>query len=289
MATPITTTIAPTDAAPPHPPTDEQILTQLATLQSLHSSLFQLRSLLPERLIDPVKAAVEASRSGYEPPAALAAHLRSVAVDGDRDVKAFKERWRSEEMTGVWHASKGREYPQGSDVWGLEYGEVVGDDGEARDGGLEVELEVEEDIKGVFEKFSVENPKVKLERRDAEGRAVADLVVAGQSFTITQADRVEGMQRRSWLITAKAGGLATSRSGQILQSLQSRPRRANLSFLLVITYSILRLQDRLTSTGHDRFIPRPEDTTLREMQKRIRRRCQLPKFQDFESKSRRTR
>jgi hypothetical protein len=244
MAAP-TTTSAPTDAVPPPPPTDEQILTQLATLQSLHSSLFQLRSLLPERLTNPVKAAVEASRSGYEPPAALAAHLRSVAVDGDRDVKEFKERWRSEEMRGVWKASKERGFPQGSDVWGVEYGGMGGKEGAGGEEEVEGKGAEEEVMENAFERFGAENPKVKLERRDGEGRVVADVVVGGQVFTITQAERVEGVQPKEWLIEAKSGSQVTSRSRQMLQSLQDRPWKASLSFLLVSADFPSGLQDIL--------------------------------------------
>lgn len=236
-----TTTAAATDTATNILPTDEEILTQLATLQSLHSKIFQLRSLLPERLIDPVKAAVEASRSGYEPPAALAAHLRSVAVDGDKDVKEFKERWRSEEMQEVWRASKESSFPQGSDVWTVAYGGLVGGDGLR--GAKVAEADVDEDAEKVFEKFKAEHPKIKLEREGSgEGPIVADVTVGGQTFTITHSERVEEAQPREWLVTAKAGSQVTERLKQMPHSLQDRARKRSLSFLLVSADLTLHLQ-----------------------------------------------
>lgn len=223
---------AATATATDTPPTDEQILGQLATLQSLHSKIFQLRSLLPERLIDPVKAAVEASRSGYEPPAALAAHLRSVAVDGDRDVKEFNERWRSEGMRDVWKASKESSFPQGSDVWSVEYRDLVGGDGLG--GGQGVEAAPKEDVEKVFETFRVEHPKVKLERKGSkDGRVVADATVAGQTFTITRSEGVEDVPAGEWLVAITASGQVPERHKEMLQCLQNRPNKRSLKFLLV--------------------------------------------------------
>ena len=214
------------------PPTDEQILAQLATLQSLHSKIFQLRSLLPERLIDPVKAAVEASRSGYESPAALAAHLRIIAVDGDKDVKEFKERWRSEDMREVWKASKESSFPQGSDVWTVDYRDLVksNDSSPAKN----AEAEPGEDVEKVFETFKTENPKIKLEMEDnVGGRLVADVKVAGQEFTLTQQENVEKVRKGEWLVTAKTGSQVTARLKEMLQSLQERPNKNSLKYLLV--------------------------------------------------------
>jgi hypothetical protein len=213
-------------------PTDEQIFAQLATLQSLHSKIFQLRSLLPERLIDPVKAAVEASRSGYEPPAALAAHLRSVAVDGDKDVKEFKETWRSEEMREVWKASKESSFPQGSDVWSVDYRNLANSN--QVQAGKDAKAESDEDIENVLETFKTENPKIKLERESSvAGRLVADVKVAGQEFTLTQSEGAEEVDAGEWLVTAKTGSQTTARLKEMLQSLQDRPEKRSLKFLLV--------------------------------------------------------
>lgn len=276
-----TTPAAPIEAAPNTLPTDDQILAQLAILQSLHSKIFQLRSLLPERLIDPVKAAVEASRSGYEPPAVLAAHLRSVAVDGDKDVKDFKERWRSEETRGVWRASKESAFPQGSDVWSIDYEDLVGGDGVSGAEGMDAE--VGEDVEKVFESFKAENPKIKLEMEsNGEGRIVADVTLAGQSFTITQPSRVEGAQPEEWLIAAKAGSQVTERSKMVLRSLHERPRKTSLKLLLVGADFLHPAHGMLTFTGHDCFLPGPEDTTMREMQEHIRQRCPTTRCQDSE-------
>lgn len=233
-------TAAAMDAATNVLPTDEQILTQLATLQSLHSKIFQLRPLLPERLIDPVKAAVGALRSGFEPPAALAAHLQSVAVDGDKDVKEFKEQWRSEQMREVWRASKESSFPQGTDVWTVEYGGLSGGAGLGR--AKIAEANVDEDAEKVFEKFKAEHPEIKIEMQGSgQGSIFADVTVGSQNFTITRSEHVEEAQPREWLITAKAGIQVTERLKQMLHSLQERTRKRSLSFLLVFADFLPRL------------------------------------------------
>jgi len=242
-----TTSSAAADEATTTPPTDEQILTQLATLQSLHSKIFQLRSLLPGRLIDPVRAAVKASHSGYEPPTALAAHLRSVAVDGDKDIKAFQERWRSKAMKEVWTASSDSAFPQGSDLWSVDYEDVAAVD--AMD--MEYVAASNEDVEKALEVFEASNPKVKLEREyDGEGWITIDVTVAGQNFTITRPGG-EVYSVWDWVVTAKAGSLVTERLQDMLRSFEERPSKGNLAFLLVSAAFLSCLKTILESVYAD--------------------------------------
>jgi hypothetical protein len=221
-----TTTAGAQPTDPPPPPTDDQLIAQLATLQSLHGKVFQLRSLLPERLIDPVKAAVEASRSGHEPPAALAAHLRSVTLEGDRDVKEFKERWRSEEMRGVWESAKEASFPQGRDAWGVNYVAMVTEEGRNSK-----EDNVEENVEEVLGRFKGENPRDKIEwGTETAGKLAVDLTVAGDSLTITKGESVlEG----EWIVASNMKNRSKVVNKEILRSLRERPNKRSLKFLLV--------------------------------------------------------
>jgi hypothetical protein len=229
-----TTTASAQLTDPPPPPTDDQLIAQLATLQSLHDKVFQLRSLLPERLIDPVKAAVEASRSGHEPPAALAAHLRSVAVEGDRDAKEFQERWRSEEMRCVWERAKEASFPQGRDIWGVNYVAMVGEQGRNSK-----EDDVEENVEEVLGRFKGENPKFKIEwGTETAGKLAIDLAVAGQSLTIIKGERLpEG----EWIVTSNIKNPSKVANKEMLRSLRDRPNKRSLKFLLVSSKCIFLL------------------------------------------------
>ena len=229
-----TTATEPTDPPQPSPSTDAQLISQLATLQSLHDQIFQLRSLLPERLLDPIKAAVEASRSGHEPPAVLASHLRSVAVDGDRNVKEFKEQWRGEGMRDVWAKAKGASFPQGSDVWAVDYRDVV--QTVEGDGANDAEVTEGENVDEVLEKCKAEYPKIQIERQaNKAGELAVEVTVATQTLVITKAHSVEDVPDGNWLVAPKPGNQAgmTYKCREMVQSLHDRPNKRSLKYLLV--------------------------------------------------------
>ena len=155
-----------------------------------------------------------------------------MAVDGDKDVKEFKERWRSEEMREVWKASKESSFPQGSDVWSVDYRNLANLN--QVQAGKGAKAESVEDAEKVFETFKTENPKIKLEEENnVGGRIAAHVKVAGQEFTLTQPEGAEEVDAGEWSITAKTASQVTARLKEMLQSLQDRPKKRSLKFLLV--------------------------------------------------------
>ncbi|RDW67188.1 RNA polymerase II mediator complex subunit MED27 domain-containing protein [Aspergillus mulundensis] len=83
-----------------------QLVSSLAKLQKLEEMIHQLRTLLPERLLEPLaliinlKAATAVSVPNS--PQALYQRLSQSASDGVREVETFKSLWRGREMKAVW-------------------------------------------------------------------------------------------------------------------------------------------------------------------------------------------
>lgn len=86
-----------------------------------------LRTLLPEKLINPTRFALD-NPGGYEPEK-LAAYLHAAAQTGSRDVERFKKEWHSEDVRQLLSLANATEMPQGTDAWVMDYGSLLhGDD-----------------------------------------------------------------------------------------------------------------------------------------------------------------
>ena len=58
---------------------------------------------------------------GSDMPAKLYARIQKTAVEGLREVESFKQSWSSSETQELWKRSLNESYPQGSDVWRVDY------------------------------------------------------------------------------------------------------------------------------------------------------------------------
>jgi hypothetical protein len=86
-----------------------------------------LRTLLPEKLINPTRFALD-NPGGYEPEK-LAAYLHAAAQTGSRDVERFKREWHSEDVRQLLSLVSTSELPQGTDAWVMDYSSLLhGDD-----------------------------------------------------------------------------------------------------------------------------------------------------------------
>lgn len=82
-----------------------------------------LRTLLPEKLINPTRFALD-NPGGYEPEK-LAAYLHTAAQTGSQDVERFKKEWHSEDVRQLWSSVNTSELPQGADAWVMSYSSLL--------------------------------------------------------------------------------------------------------------------------------------------------------------------
>ncbi|KAL4997491.1 hypothetical protein BDV10DRAFT_91124 [Aspergillus recurvatus] len=86
--------------------TELQLVSSLAKLQKLEEMIHQLRTLLPERLLEPLAPIVNPKAAAVvgipSSPQALHQRLSQSACDGVHEVEDFKAMWRGQEMKAVW-------------------------------------------------------------------------------------------------------------------------------------------------------------------------------------------
>ncbi|KAK5053216.1 hypothetical protein LTR84_002190 [Exophiala bonariae] len=104
-------------------PEDRQILEKLAKLQQMYDQIGGLRALLPEKLINPTRFALD-NPGGYEPEK-LAAYLHAAAQTGSRDVERFKKEWHSDDVRQLLDVVKATDLAQGTDAWVMDYGNFL--------------------------------------------------------------------------------------------------------------------------------------------------------------------
>ena len=74
-----------------------------------------MRTLLPDKLIEPTRFARQA------PPEKVAIQLRDAAISGSNQIKDFKKAYHSEDMRALFQTASGADFPQGHDVWTIDY------------------------------------------------------------------------------------------------------------------------------------------------------------------------
>ncbi|RMD44528.1 hypothetical protein DV735_g535, partial [Chaetothyriales sp. CBS 134920] len=98
---------------------DREIYQNLARLQKIHQQVFELRSLLPDKLILPSQAAL--GTRGKTAPQRVASDLKAAAVTGSKSIKSFQAEYESDEMKAVWQNTISVQLGQGDDVWTHDY------------------------------------------------------------------------------------------------------------------------------------------------------------------------
>ncbi|OAP54646.1 hypothetical protein AYL99_11094 [Fonsecaea erecta] len=106
-------------------PEDRKIIEKLAKLQNMYTQIGDLRTLLPEKLINPARVALD--NPGEYEPAKLAAYLQTAAQAGSRDVERFKKDWHSDDVRELWQTVHANDLPQGGDAWAFDYASLLRD------------------------------------------------------------------------------------------------------------------------------------------------------------------
>jgi len=195
----------------------------------------QLRTLLPERLINPARIALE--NPGGCPPEKLASYLQTTARQGSREVQKFTQDWHSDEMRELWQTVNGVDLPQGGDAWTVDYLHLIKSlqDGEQRQNALDLKEKqyraaVDENAAEVARNFKEKHPELKLHISDETKGLSIELEVAGMHLCVAH-DTSSSVS--SYHVSGKPDMPESSLLKDVLQTVGNRESKASLTELLV--------------------------------------------------------
>ena len=132
------------------------------------TQVFELRSLLPDKLVYPAQVAL--NRPGSEQPQKIASLLRNAASTGSKGIKQFKADYQSDSMRNLWQDVNSSDIPQGQDVWTRDYRQVLNESVVPRERIVKIEESegaasqlVTKDDADVISGFKSQNPSILLE------------------------------------------------------------------------------------------------------------------------------
>ncbi|KAL4875457.1 mediator complex subunit 27-domain-containing protein [Aspergillus karnatakaensis] len=275
-----------------------ELVSSLAKLQKLEDMIHQLRTLLPERLLEPLAPIVNpkaaATRDTPDSPQKLLEMLSQAARGGVKEVGEFQGLWRGREMKPVWervdtliYENAGR-LLQPNGVWERDYDELLEEltaqDSARKEQQRRANEEQEREQtrvreggwKGIVEEFA---------QRDVSGVKVASVKDGGSFFVVLSkmglAFKVimgsalnQSQDLPDWNVSSKSAlGEPTSRLEKgVLDCLNSRPRKWDLAFLLemISSYSTIyqtpctkcgAMQDKSTNLPTIRRANQPQTPT----------------------------
>ncbi|KAL4902759.1 hypothetical protein BDW74DRAFT_180458 [Aspergillus multicolor] len=241
-----------------------QLVSSLAKLQKLEEMIHQLRTLLPERLLEPLAPIVnpKAAASVAVPtsPQALFQRLSQSASDGVREVETFKSLWRGREMKGVWERVDTLIYEnagqllQSNGMWQEDYDKILQDIAK-HDAARKKEQQRAQEEQERSQLQSVEGGWIALVERFAQtgvpGMRV--LPLRDSSFIVLlpkvglafKVDAIENGQEGvpDFNVTSKSSSAepASKVETAVLGCLNARPRKWDLNYLfgMILSYSNL--------------------------------------------------
>ncbi|KAJ9613993.1 hypothetical protein H2200_002129 [Cladophialophora chaetospira] len=222
-------------------PEDRDIVEKLAKLQQMSLQIGGLRSLLPEKLINPARVALD-NPAQYEPEK-LAIYLQTAARAGSRDVEQFKKQWHSDDVRELWQTVNANELPQGGDGWNIEYGGLL-QHTDTREQATTTANEPSRDfppppsgseLVKLVDDFRARHPELKIHVSDQANPLPIDVQIGQLDFRVEQSSDDTG-----YIVIGKPGTEASSLQHDIQQSISESEHRAKLTTLLVRILSSLR-------------------------------------------------
>ena len=212
-------------------PEDRKLLEKLSKLQDINNQIFELRTLLPEKLINPSRALIEVP--GNFAPEKLAAHLRNAAIKGSKDIQTFKRGYHSEAMLELWQSTNSSEHPQGQDPWTIDYTSLLKsfDDDSAdltQANSTVFAAEGPQHESEVFRSFQSSNPSIEVRVYDEAEPLPADVSVSGIKFHVTKATD----QAESYTIELAPEQATSALPSEVLQQLQFKSKHLALPDVL---------------------------------------------------------
>ncbi|KAL2838417.1 mediator complex subunit 27-domain-containing protein [Aspergillus pseudodeflectus] len=251
------------EEASPEPVLDPELLesemelvTSLAKLQKLEEMIHQLRTLLPERLLEPLAPIVnpKASTGTTVPnsPQKLFQQLSQAARAGVSEVSEFQSLWRSKDMKPVWDRIDTLIYEndgqllQSSGMWEEDYGalleELTKQDAVRKEQQQKVKEELERSQlqsaeggwKAIVDSFAQKNiPGVRISTTKSESSFAILLAKAGMSFKVHAIKAAQESEIPEWQVSSKQIAEPPSKlESAVLDCLNSRSRKWDLLYLL---------------------------------------------------------
>ncbi|KAL4867626.1 hypothetical protein BDV12DRAFT_186556 [Aspergillus spectabilis] len=242
-----------------------ELVSSLAKLQKLEEMIHQLRTLLPERLLEPLAPIVnpKAAATKYAPesPQKLFELLSQAARAGVSEVGEFQGMWRGREMKRVWERidtliceNDGR-LLQPNSVWERDYDKLLEEISKQDTARKEQQQKAKEEQeraqlrsakggwKAIVDSFAQRNvPGVRVLPTKDDSSFFVVLSKTGLAFKIfTVSGQDLGISE--WSVSSKSTSAdsASKLENAILGCLNSRPRKWDLTFLLemISSYSTI--------------------------------------------------
>ncbi|PLB40495.1 RNA polymerase II mediator complex subunit MED27 domain-containing protein [Aspergillus candidus] len=246
-----------------------QLVSSLAKLQKLETSIHQLRDLLPDRLLDPLlpilNPRVLKERALPKSPQALLQQLSQTARAGVAEVNDLGATWRGDEMKPVWDRVQGNirenggQLLQPTGMWERDYNvlleELEAEEKERREQQAREEEEAERSRiqtmeggwKAVVDAFvQRRTPGVKALVSQERTAVEVVLVKAGMAFSVRPADGSDGSGVPDWEVESKSKSqpAVTKLESAVADCLNACPRRWDLAYLLDLISSYSDIKQR---------------------------------------------
>ncbi|KAL2810922.1 hypothetical protein BJX63DRAFT_422761 [Aspergillus granulosus] len=254
------------EEASPEPVLDPELLesemelvTSLAKLQKLEAMIHQLRTLLPERLLEPlapiVNPKVSTGTSVPNSPQKLFQQLSQAARAGVSEVGEFQSMWRGQDMKSVWdridtlvHENAGQ-LLQSSGMWEEDYDALLEELTKQNNTRKEQQQKVKEELersqlqsaeggwKAIVDNFAQKNaPGVRIATTKSDSSFAIILPKAGMSFRVHPVKTSQDAEIPEWQFSSSAEPSSKLESA-VLDCLNSRSRKWDLTFLLEMASS----------------------------------------------------
>ena len=207
----------------------------------------ELRTLLPEKLVNPTRAILQpSSRSA---PEKLAAQLKDAAVTGSNEIQRFKNDYHSDAMRELFQKVNEAEISQGQDFWSTDYVGLV-QKANARGNNPETSSEVVEktydgisDITAV-EQFRDANPGITLKILDEASGMPLELTASPTTFHVSKST---GGSKSLYDIALKDSDRQSQLGKDVVKYVQTHHGDERLPILLVRQQRIRRRGFKLIS------------------------------------------
>ncbi|KAI9372754.1 hypothetical protein BJX61DRAFT_533711 [Aspergillus egyptiacus] len=233
-----------------------ELVSSLAKLQKLEEMIHELRTLLPDRLLEPLAPMVNPKATdGNTIPSSekLFAQLTQAARAGASEVEQFQSMWRGPEMKRVWQRIDTLIYENAGQLlqpigmWERDYGSLLEDLTKQDSIRKEQQQKAQEELertqlqsteggwKAVVDKFIERDvPGVRIVPTETDSTFFVLLTKTGLAFKIHTVGTAQDIGSSEWEVSSKsASGEPPSRlESAVLDCLNSRPRKWDLTFLL---------------------------------------------------------
>jgi hypothetical protein len=240
---------------------------------SHHLQIYQLRTLVPDRLLAPLAPIVNPDMAGPsmpmpKSPQEMFEQLSQAARDGVVEVNAFKAEWNRPEMKIIWDridqklAESGGDYPQPTGMWEQNYDDILKnlDRDEKRQEQQQQKVIEEQELsqlisadggwRGVVESFMMQdNPGLLVTFPPSVESPDYFFVLLRKISAVfcIQPERITGDEREiSWQVKSVPHGSTSKLEIDILNHISTRDRQWDLRYLLVSSVLKYRLNIQLS-------------------------------------------